>query len=125
MNDIPLINADARPSNDIREVTRRLNAALGPTLVSTLAGLADTGASKEWAKGDGPAPSPEAARRLVFAYEQWQRVVEAEDEDIARLWFVGMNPWLGDDSAIEAIREDRLKEVRYAVQALVDDTWSG
>jgi hypothetical protein len=124
MNDTPLINADAQSSNDIREIIRRLNAGLGPTLVSTLAGSNDTAATKEWAKGNSPEPTPEAARRLRFAYEQWQRVVEAEDEDVARLWFVGMNPWLGDDSPVSAIREDRLKEVAYAVQALIDDTWS-
>jgi hypothetical protein len=110
---------------DIREITARLNAALGATLVSTLAGSKDAKASKEWTKAGGPEPSPEAARRLAFAYEQWQRVVEAEDADVARVWFVGMNPWLNDDSPINAIREDRLKEVSYAVQALVDDTWSG
>lgn len=125
MNGGPLSNTDAPLSNDIHEVTRRLTAGLGPTLVSALAGATDPNASREWAREDGPEPGREASRRIAFAYEQWQRVVEAEDEDTARLWFVGMNPWLDDDSAVNAIREDRLKEVGYAVQALVDDTWSG
>jgi hypothetical protein len=125
MNDHPLINTAAQSSNDVREITRRLNAALGGTLVATLAGSKDTKISHEWAETDGPEPSPDETTRLAFAYEQWQRVVEAEDEDVARVWFVGMNPWLGDDSPINAIREGRLKEVGYAVQSLIDDTWSG
>lgn len=79
---------------DVREVTRRLNAALGGTLVSTLAGSKDTKASYKWAKETGPQPGPEVVKRLVFAYEQWQKVAEAEGEHVARVWFIGANPWL-------------------------------
>jgi hypothetical protein len=38
---------------------------------------------------------------------------------------VGANPWLQGDPAAAAIREGRLTEVSIAVQALVDDSWSG
>ncbi|MHA6694656.1 hypothetical protein [Homoserinimonas sp. A520] len=109
----------------IREITRRLNACLGGTLVATLAGSKDTKASHRWAKEGGPQPRPEAIKRLTFAYEQWQKVAEAEGEYVARLWFIGANPWLGYDTPVNAIREDRLKEVGHAAQALVDDAFSG
>lgn len=110
---------------DIREITRRLNTALGGTLVSVLAGSRDTKSSHKWAKEGGPQPRPEAVKRLAFAYEQWQRVADAEGEHVARVWFIGASPWLDYDTPINAIREDRLKEVNRAVQALIDDSFSG
>lgn len=110
---------------DIREVARRLNASLGGTLVAALAGSKDTKASHKWAKDGGPQPRPEAIRRLHFAYEQWQKVVEAEGEHVARVWFIGANPWLDYDTPVNAIREGRYKEVGNAAQALVDDSISG
>lgn len=110
---------------DVREVTRRLNASLGGTLVSTLARASDTKTSHRWAKGDGPQPRPEAAKRLIFAYEQWQKIAGAETEHVARLWFIGANPWLEYDTPINAIREGRLKDVADASQALIDDSFSG
>lgn len=110
---------------DIRETTRRLNAALGGTLVSALAGSKDSKASHKWAKETGPAPRSESVKRLAFAYEQWQKIAEAEGEHVARVWFIGANPWLEYDTPVNAIREDRLKEVAAAARALVDDTFSG
>lgn len=108
-----------------REITRRLIAALGPTLVAALAGSKDRKAPLEWAKFDGSQPDPEALPRLVCAYETWRKVAEAEGEQVARVWFIGCNPWLGDSTPVTAIREDRLKKVDYAAQAMADDSFSG
>ncbi|MGO2747099.1 hypothetical protein [Microbacterium sp.] len=110
---------------DVREIARRLDAALGGTLVSALAGSKDSKSSHKWAKEGGPQPRPEAVKRLAFAYEQWQRVADAEGEHVARVWFIGANPWLDCDTPVNAIREDRLKEVNRAAQALIDDSFSG
>ena len=46
-----------------REITRRLTAALGGTLVAVLAGSKDPAASHEWAKEGGPQPCPEVHLR--------------------------------------------------------------
>lgn len=110
---------------DIREIVRRLNAALGGTLVSAMAGSKDTKISHKWAKESGPQPRPEAIKRLVFAYEQWQQVSDAEGEHVARVWFIGANPALDDDTPVNAIREGRYKEVRRAARNLVDDAFTG
>ncbi|HEV7950319.1 MAG TPA: hypothetical protein VGP24_11190, partial [Glaciihabitans sp.] len=110
---------------DIREITRRLNGSLGGTLVASLAGSKDSKLSYKWAKADGPAPKNEAMRRLQFAYEQWTTLVEAEGEHVARAWFIGANPWLGYDTPITAIREDRFREAGKAAQAVIDDSFSG
>lgn len=110
---------------DAREVVRRLNAALVGTLVSALAGAKDAKASHKWAKEGGPQPGPEAVKRLMFAYEQWQQISAAEGEHVARVWFIGANPWLDYDTRVMAIRSDRLKDVGHPAQALIDDGFSG
>ncbi|MGB3374956.1 MAG: hypothetical protein WBA87_07440 [Microbacterium sp.] len=110
---------------DVREITRRLNAALGGTLVSALAGSKDTKASHKWAKEGGPQPRPEAVKRLTFAYEQWQKVTDVEGEHVARVWFISANPWLEYDTPVNSIREGRFREVNHAAQALIDDSFSG
>ncbi|MHA3685386.1 hypothetical protein ACXR2T_15145 [Leucobacter sp. HY1910] len=108
-----------------QEVTRRLIDALGGTLVSVLAGAKDTKAAHKWAREDGAKPRDEAAKRLRFAYDQWNRLSEAEGEHVARVWFIGANPWLEYDTPIQAIREGQYRQVGAAVQALLDDSYSG
>lgn len=110
---------------EIREIARRLNTSLGGALVSALAGAKDVKASHKWAKEGGPEPRPETVKRLTFAYEQWQKVAEAEGEHVARVWFIGANPWLDYDTPINAIREGHYRQVSVAAQALIDDAFSG
>lgn len=109
----------------IREVIRRLNAGLGSTLVGGLAGSTVQGISLEWQKFDGPEPSPEAQQRLRLAHRVWRLVVGAEGEHVARLWLTGSNPWLNEDSPLDAIRELRAKDVVQAAEALVEGRFSG
>ena len=109
----------------IREITRRLNAALGGTLVAAMAGSDDPKASHEWAKEDSLLPGNGTLTRLAFAYEQWQKIAASEGEQVARMWFVGANPWLGNDTPANAIREGHHEEVARAAQTLIDDSFSG
>lgn len=109
----------------IREIVRRLNAALGATLVAALAGSKDRRISYKWAQQDGPNPNAAAVKRLQFAYAQWILVSEAEGEHVARMWFIGANPWLDHDSPIDAIRDDRFRETAAAATAMVDDGFIG
>lgn len=78
-----------------------------------------------WAKLDGPTPDPDATERLHFGYKQWRCVSGAEGGDVARAWFIGANPWLGDSTPVTAIREGRFEEVNSATLALIDDSFSG
>ncbi len=109
----------------IREIVRRLNAALGATLVAALAGSKDRRISYKWAQQDGPNPNPAAVKRLQFAYAQWILVSEAEGEHVARMWFIGANPWLDHDSPIDTIRDDKFRETAGAAAAMVDDGFIG
>ena len=106
---------------DIHEMTRQLNAHLGPTIVAALAGAKDKGQAIRWARPDGPEPRPDVVARLQLAHRAWTHLAVAENEHIARAWFLGGNPFLGEDTPVTAIREDRRKQVMDAVAALLED----
>jgi len=99
---------------DIREISRRLNTGLGPTLVAGLAGSTYRSISRLWAQLGGPLPSDNEEQRSLWAYAQWSAVTAAEGEDVAGMWFIGSNPWLGQDTPIDAIREIRFRKVALA-----------
>jgi hypothetical protein len=109
----------------IREIVRHLNSALGATLVAALAGSKDPKISCRWARTDGAVPRPEAQARLQLAHRAWTAVSSVEGEHVARLWFLGANPWLGEVSPIEAIKEMRAKDVMAAAPAMTGDRFSG
>ncbi|ERI35323.2 hypothetical protein M707_22360 [Arthrobacter sp. AK-YN10] len=109
----------------IREIVRQLNSALGATLVAALAGSKDPKISYKWARTDGPEPKPEAQARLQLAHRAWTAVSSVEGEHVARLWFIGANPWLGEVSPIEAVRDLRSKEVMDAAVAMTEDRFAG
>lgn len=112
------------PSIELRECTRRLNARLGPTLVSALAGSLGPQHARAWVAGSA-LPRPAAARRLRSAYYAWCTVSEAEGEAVARMWFTGANPWLDDESPVDALRQGRLAAVARAADAVVEDSFAG
>ena len=109
----------------IREVVRQLNTALGATLVAALTGSKDPRISYKWARENGPEPKPAAVQRLLLAHRAWIAVSTNEGEHVARLWFIGANPWLGEVSPIEAIANMESKKVMAAAQAMVDDSFNG
>lgn len=110
---------------DIREVVRRLNDALGGTLVAALAGARDPKASYKWGREHGPTPRDEVVKRLQLAHRAWMVVSTSEGGDVARMWFLGANPWLDEVSPVEAISQDRAKEVMDAAFAMAEDRFAG
>lgn len=112
-------------AENIRETARALNASLGPTLVAALSGSQDRTISYRWEETDGPEPDPTASERLRCAREQWKLVEASEGPDIARMWFLGANPRLGDDTPVTAIREGRFRETATAAKAMIEGSFSG
>ncbi|MGJ9373313.1 hypothetical protein [Nesterenkonia sp. CF4.4] len=110
---------------NIRELARQLKNALGPTLVATLAGNQDTRIPLQWVSVDGSTPTPEEQERLRLAHRAWRTVSEVEEEDLARLWFLGANPWLGDTTPLTAIRLLHTREVMTVATAMIEDRFSG
>lgn len=107
---------------DVHEVSRRLVGHLGATLVAALAGVRDRKLPYRWALADGPTPRDEAAVRLFAAQRVWKLLSNAESDAIARAWFIGANPRLGEVQPVIALREGRFAEVMAAATAFLDGT---
>lgn len=122
MSDL-LIGAHSRTTTqDIHETTRQLVAQLGMTAVSFLAGAKDRKQAARWQQADGPEPRQEPARRLMAAHRAWQAVAMAENDYVARNWFIGANPRLDELSPLEALREGQIKQVLSAAAAFSEGT---
>lgn len=123
MSSISLVEAHYRTTKTgIHEVVRRLNAHLGPTLVATLAGSSTRGAAHRWAKPaseGGQEPRAEAVKRLLAAHVAWLAIADAENEHVARAWFIGANPRLDNEAPVVALRNGEVKEVLDAAHAFV------
>ena len=108
---------------DIHEVALRLNKHLGTTLVSMLAGSRTRSAASRWAKAPSvpgsQTPRDEAAAKLYAALTIWTLISSAEDEYIARAWFIGANPRLDDEAPVMALRAGETKQVMAAARAFV------
>lgn len=100
---------------DIRVVARELVSAFGPTIIAAATGTKDLDLPLEWTQSDGRLPKDDADRRLRFMLHQWYLVESSEGREVARLWFLGGNSELGEDTPLTAIREDRFDEVITAV----------
>jgi len=102
------------------ELVRRLNKDLGTTLVATLAGVKDRKLPYKWAEAGGPVPRDEAYKRLQAAHRVWQMINDADNDYLARAWFIGANPRLGEEAPVIRLREGSIAEVIAAAKAFVE-----
>ena len=107
---------------DTHELVRQLNSHLGPTLVALLSGVRDKKLPHKWAKAGGPTPRDEALARLLMAHRVWSKLSTSENDSIARTWFIGANPRLGEVSPAMKLREGALSEVWDAAAAFASGT---
>lgn len=107
---------------DVHELARQLVSHLGPTLVATLAGVSDRKLPHKWAKADGPEPRADSYSKLLAAHRAWTSLSNAESDSVARAWFIGANPRLGERSPAMALREGDEREVLAAAKAFVEGT---
>lgn len=105
---------------DVHELVRRLNSHLGPTLVAALANVRDRKLPSKWAQADGPEPRTESWSRLQMAHRVWMLISDAENDYVARAWFIGANPRLGEVSPVMKLRDGALSEVMSAARAFVE-----
>lgn len=105
---------------DVHELASRLVGHLGPTLVALLAGVKDRKLPNKWARADGPEPRPESQRRLQTALRVWSMIASAEGDHVARAWFIGANPRLGEEAPVICLREGRDADVLAAAAAFVE-----
>jgi hypothetical protein len=103
---------------DPAEIAQQLNTHLGPTLVALLANVNDRKLPRRWAKGE-VSPRQGSEQRLRAAHRAWREIASAETDHVARAWFIGTNPHLGEITPIEALRSGRIDEVMAAASQFV------
>ena len=103
---------------DTAQLAQQLNTHLGSTLVALLANVNDRKLPRRWAKGE-VRPSSSREQRLRVAHRAWREIASAETDHVARAWFIGLNPHLGEITPIEALRRGRLDEVLAAASQFV------
>lgn len=109
---------------DTSAVVQELCDALTSRLVASLAGVKDPGQVRKWARGD-LVPTETAQQRLRFAHDVLHEIESTQGRKVAQAWALSINPRLGYDSPLKAIREDRFQETAAAAKALMEDAYDG
>ncbi|MGH3429974.1 MAG: hypothetical protein ACRDQZ_20795 [Mycobacteriales bacterium] len=100
----------------IADIASFLSETLGASLTAHMCGV-DRKTRRRWTKGAKPGEAKE--RRLRAAYQAFHLLQSRDSQHTVRAWFMGLNPQLDDESPVEAIREDRLRDVNVAARAFV------
>ena len=108
----------ARSVCDQKEVLRALVAALGKYPVAAIFGK-DVRMIERWLK-PGIQLKVEDERRLRDAFQVFSLIHEADGAEVARAWFIGMNPELGDDSPVEQLAAGNARAVLAAARSYVN-----
>lgn len=108
-----------------REIAGELTCALGPSVVAILAGVRDRKLPAKWAKKDGPTPRDESIQRLQAAHRIWRAISEEESPEVAKVWFIGLNPLLEEKPPMVALNEGRIREALEAARAFLEDDRAG
>ena len=99
----------------IHEVVRQLADYLGATTVAVIAGVSETRAVAQWMSANGR--EPQRPHVLRFALQITTMIAPHGDRELARAWFHGSNPRLGDVSPMLLLREQPLSEVQGPITA--------
>jgi len=92
------------------EVVTELSRILGLKLTAYVGNVKETRAVSEWAAGSRE-PSAGVQRRLRLALQVADAIARVDGDEVARAWFQGLNPQLGDRSPARLLREGDLDEV--------------
>jgi hypothetical protein len=112
----PRPDGDARTSVDAhhhameiptRQVVEELVEYLGATTVAAIAGVKETRAVQQWMVDR----EPQRPHLLRFALQLVSMVARPDQPTLARAWFHGSNPALGDQTPIVLLRNRPLDEI--------------
>jgi hypothetical protein len=92
----------------IRNVVRELTDLLGATTVAVIGGVGETRAVHQWMTNR----EPQRPHVLRFALQVATMVAARGDSEVARAWFHGGNPRLGDKVPMLMLRDIPLSEVQ-------------
>jgi len=99
------------------ELASALHDLLGERLTAVIAGVRDARVVRSWAQGRRT-PPPEAEQRLRHAYEIAQLLLQYEESNSVRAWFLGTEPRL-DDRAPALVLGENPAAVAQAARAFL------
>jgi hypothetical protein len=100
-------------SLDMAHVVNELVDLLGLTAVAAIGGVNETRAVTQWIDGR----EPQRAHVLRFALQLAKMIATQEDRGVARAWFQGSNPLLGDRVPLLMLRNEPLEEIQAQLMA--------
>lgn len=105
-------------TSDQTEALRALVAALGKHPVAAIFSR-DAQTIERWLT-PGIQLKVEDERRLRDAFQVFSLIHQADGADVARAWFIGMNPELDDDSPVEQLAAGNARGVLAAARSYVN-----
>ena len=99
---------DHAMSISIHAVVRELADLLGATTVAVIGGVTETRAVQQWLSDR----EPQRPHVLRFALQIATMIATLSEREIAKAWFHGSNPRLGDASPMLLLRSRKLAEVQ-------------
>lgn len=92
----------------IEDVVRELVDLLGATTVAVIGGVKETRAVTQWLSGR----APQRPHVLRFSLQLGSMIASEASTEIARAWFHGSNPQLGDAVPMLMLRDGTLSEIQ-------------
>lgn len=107
-------------SMPIGSIARDLQHLLTRRITAYIVGVRDAKTITRWAKGDVTrVRSDDVERRLRVTYEISRMLLDHDNAEIVKAWFVSMNPELADRTPAQVIREGHEKEALDAARAFI------
>ena len=91
-------------SSSWAEMAKYLQELFGQRLAAAITGVDDARTVGRWIRGQEPQHAQR--ERLRDAYQVAILIETAESREVARAWFLGMNPDLNDEPPAQVIAED-------------------
>jgi hypothetical protein len=104
---------DFAMSAPLPEAIAELIELLGAPLVAVIGGVGETRAVQQWLNGR----QPQRAQVLRFALQVATMIASSTECEMARAWFQGSNPHLGDTTPALLLRKAALGDVQPKIMA--------
>ena len=102
----------------ISDIAAALQTQLGQALLGVIVNKTERTLTR-WAKA--AVRPPHASEQLLRdTFQVFELLTSAESADVARAWFMAMNPQLDDESPAEALSTGRARDVMVAARAFIN-----
>ena len=102
----------------VSDIAAALQTQLGQALLGVIVNKTERTLTR-WTKA--AVRPPHASEQLLRdTFQVFELLTSAESADVARAWFMGMNPQLDDESPAEALSTGRARDVMAAARAFIN-----